>query len=152
MSLVPEWLCTVNAPLQKTKTNSVIYRRLEMLKPSIEKPFAVIPFSSMKSENKFTGVFIIVLNKYLSIQNHCRVFNVGSEFMSDLRRSQKSQFLYSVAHFARYMIDSVVAGISELNCTAHVDTVKFLHFNFFYRSIKDWLFVLYKISWLSSLS
>jgi len=93
-----------------------------------------------------------VLNKYLSIQNRCRLFNVGSEFMSDLRRSQKSQFLYTVSHFARYMIDSSVAGISEMNCTAHVDTVKFLHVNFIYRSIKDWFFVLYIMSWLSSLS
>jgi hypothetical protein len=60
MSLVPERLSTVtHAPFQTTETNSVIYRRLEMLKQSIEKPFAVIPFSSMKSEIKFTGAFII---------------------------------------------------------------------------------------------
>jgi len=77
---------------------------------------------------------------------------VGSEFVNDLRRSQKSQFLYSVSHFTRYIIDSIVAGINELNCAAHVDTVKFLHFNFFYSSIKDWFFVLYKMSCHISLS
>jgi len=31
-----------------------------MLKQSVENPIAVIPFSSMKSENKFTGVFNIM--------------------------------------------------------------------------------------------
>jgi hypothetical protein len=30
-----------------------------MLKQSTESPLAVIPFSSIKSENKFTGMFII---------------------------------------------------------------------------------------------
>jgi hypothetical protein len=93
-----------------------------------------------------------IVNKYLSIQTRCRLLNVGSAFISDLRRSQKSQFLHTVSHFTRYVIDSNVAGISEMNCTAHVDTIKFLHVNFIYRSIKVWFFVLYKMSCLSSLS
>jgi hypothetical protein len=66
---------------------------------------------------------------------------VGSEFISDLSRSQKPQFLYDVSNFAKYMIDSIVVGVSTMNCTAHVDTVKFLHINFIYRSTKDWFFV-----------